>query len=152
MSRWVAQYRAIYNSGEGEARTYLFDGVSEVFEYLRSQRVATAIVSNKGLVAVRAAIERFGLSQHVPLLVCDAPDVPRKPDPKLFTTLIEPAFPSIQTGNVWVVGDTKVDIAFARNIGARSCWVSWGYGDASECRSLSPDVVATHPRDVAELF
>lgn len=152
ITAWVTQYRAIYNSGEGQARTYLFEGVTELFERLSAQQIPTVIVSNKGSVAVRAAVDRFGLSKHLALLVCDAPNLPRKPDPDLFKKLIEPAFPSIRGEDIWVVGDTKVDITFARNIGARSCWVSWGYGDASECRALSPHVVADHPTDVAKLF
>jgi phosphoglycolate phosphatase len=151
-ARWVAHYRTIYNSGEGEARTHLFHGVAELFAGLSAQRIPMAIVSNKGLVAVRAAVDRFGLSHYVPLLVCDAPDVPRKPDPRLFTMRIKHEFPLIQPGNVWVVGDTKVDIEFARNIGARACWVSWGYGIADECRALAPDAIAVQPRDVARLF
>jgi hypothetical protein len=53
---------------------------------------------------VRAALDRFGLSHHVPLLVCDAPDVPRKPHPRVFTMRIKHEFPLIQTGNVWIVG------------------------------------------------
>ena len=36
------------------------------------------------------------------------------------------------------VGDTATDIQFAKNIGAASCWATYGYGDAGRCHTLQP--------------
>jgi phosphoglycolate phosphatase-like HAD superfamily hydrolase len=37
-----------------------------------------------------------------------------------------------------MVGDTMADIQFAKTIGVRSCWASYGYGDLLACRQLAP--------------
>jgi phosphoglycolate phosphatase len=38
-----------------------------------------------------------------------------------------------------MVGDTEADLRFARAVGIRSCWASYGYGDGDACRALAPD-------------
>jgi phosphoglycolate phosphatase len=152
INRWVARYRAIYDSDDSASRTRLFDGILELIERLSERRIPIVVVSNKGESAVRAAVERFGLARYLPLLVCDAPGLPRKPAPAVFDSRIRPLFPNVQRRDVWMVGDTRVDIAFARNIGARACWVAWGYGDPDECRALAPEAIAAHPGEVLGLF
>lgn len=60
---------------------------------------------------------------------------PRKPDPGSWTMAIKPAFEQraevvgLQAEDVLVVGDTEADIRYAWNIGARSVWCSYGYGE-----------------------
>jgi len=45
-----------------------------------------------------------------------------------------------------MVGDTEADLHFARDVGIRSCWASYGYGDHDGCRALAPDYeIATFP-------
>jgi phosphoglycolate phosphatase len=150
--KWVECYRSIYDGGEGAARTYLFDGIADLFRRLSENGVATVVVSNKGLRAVRAALDRFGLSCHVSQLVCDAPGNRRKPDAKLFHTYVVPRFPLIPIDDTWVIGDTGVDLLFGRNIGAHCCWCTWGYGNPEECLSLNPDMVAAEPGEIAKLL
>lgn len=150
VAEWVEAYRRIYNGGDGQSRTFLFDGVLEVFERLSADGVRTAVVSNKGIVAIRTALERFGLTPHVSVVVGDTPGVRKKPHPDAFAKLIQPSFPELAADQVAVVGDTTADILFARNVGARACWASYGYGIPEECMNLRPDVVVDHPRGILD--
>jgi len=61
-----------------------------------------------------------------------------KPDARLFTEHIFPVLP-FAPDEVLVVGDTVTDLHFAANIGAKSCWARYGYGDHVSCSRLSPD-------------
>jgi phosphoglycolate phosphatase len=152
ITEWVRTYRTIYNSGEGQSRTFLFDGVIEAFEEVVRSGSSVVIVSNKGEVAVASALHRFGLAPYVSVTVCDRPNTPKKPDPDLFKLRIAPSFPEVCIDDILVVGDTKVDILFARNIGARCCWAAYGYGEPGECIALKPDLIVQTPREMMLLL
>ena len=107
-----------------------------------------AIVSNKGVAAVKTALQRNGLGGYVPeeLIIGDkTPGAQRKPDPASFVDVLVPILEatfgiSVMPGEgVLVIGDTVADIQFARNIGGRSCWCRYGYGDRGACEGLGPD-------------
>jgi phosphoglycolate phosphatase len=138
MSSWIATYRRIYNSGEGQARTHLFPAVRSVLRKISDSGIAVVLLSNKGKVAVRAAMERFRIAEFISLAACDAPGIQKKPDPDTFVRVIRPAFPHIAPAETLVVGDTSADILFARNVVVDSCWASYGYGRAEECLPLKP--------------
>lgn len=145
---WVATYRALYNGGDGQARSYLFPGVEDVLAHLKERGCRIAVVSNKGEVAVREALAHYGIADYVDLAVCDRPGVARKPDPASYRQIIAPAFPDIAPAETIVIGDTAADIVYARNVGARACWAGYGYGDGEICSSLQPDVTLERIADL----
>lgn len=71
---------------------------------------------------------------------------------------IKPAFEQragvggLSAGDVLVVGDTEADIRYARNIGARSVWCSYGYGEQERCRELKPEFVVGGLEEVKGLL
>ncbi|CAI7645914.1 unnamed protein product [Penicillium bialowiezense] len=123
-NEWVEQYRALYTT-HGQALVKAFPGAKELLTQLNALEIPIAIVSNKGVAAVKTALERNGLEGLVPeeLIVGDkTPGAKRKPDPSSFVGVLTPALQQKYgvrtTGqNVLVVGDTIADIEFARNIG-----------------------------------
>ncbi len=148
---WMKSYREIYNGGEGQARTYLFAGVERVLRHLKDTGCSVAVVSNKGEASVHGALEHFGIAGYIDLVAGDRPGMAKKPDPASYREIIAPAFPGISPAETMVVGDTAADISYARNIGARCCWASYGYGDAETCLRLSPDLVVADIGELVEL-
>lgn len=155
-TRWTAQYREIYAS-EGQQRIKTFPGAAALLRHLAQRGVPVAIVSNKGVSAVVAALERHGLDEHVPreLIVGDStPGATRKPDTSSYDNVLLPALKAkygleaVDVSKVVEVGDTAADIQFARNIGAKSCWCRFGYGDAEVCEGLKPDYVVDNLEQV----
>ena len=65
----------------------------------------------------------------------------RKPDARLYSNNIAPFLLSKTPGGVLVVGDTESDLLFAKQAGLKSCWATYGYGDAEKCLALKPDFV-----------
>ncbi|PYS18774.1 MAG: HAD family hydrolase, partial [Acidobacteria bacterium] len=75
-----------------------------------------------------------------------------KPSAALYDTCIAPEFPHIGRGEILVVGDTELDLRFAANIGARSCWAAFGYGDEEACKALGPDFVISDVRQLPHIL
>ncbi|EFQ97771.1 pyrophosphatase ppaX [Nannizzia gypsea CBS 118893] len=154
---WTAKYREIYAS-HGQKLVKAFPGAQKVLQTLKESGIPMSIVSNKGVGAVRKALERNGLGGYVPedLIIGDStPGAKKKPDPANFTDILIPTLKSrhgvtnLDTGTVLVVGDTVADIQFAKNIGGRACWCQYGFGDQDACRKMEPDMVVRSLDEVA---
>lgn len=143
---WIQKYRALYAT-HGQQLIKAFPGAKDLLTELNAQKVAIAIVSNKGVAAVKTALQRNGLEGYVPedLIIGDkTPRAKRKPDPASFVDVLIPTLREkyevdINSENVLVVGDTVADIQFANNIGSKVCWCRYGYGDRAACQELRPD-------------
>ncbi|WEW59729.1 HAD family hydrolase [Emydomyces testavorans] len=145
--QWIDKYRELY-AVHGQVLIKAFPGAKTLLEELKAHHIPTAIVSNKGVAAVKTALDRNGLVGYVPdeLIVGDkTPGALRKPDPSSFVNVLVPALKArgtdVQPSQVLVVGDTVADIQFARNLGGRVCWCRYGYGDREACESMNPDFV-----------
>ncbi len=138
MAEWVRTYREIYRDAGGR-RTMLFPGMASCMRQIAGSGVRLAIVSNKGIAALQAAVERLGVSDYVDRIFGGDSVRHTKPDPELFHAEIGPCYPSCSSGDVLVVGDTQTDLAFARAAGLRSCWASYGYGRREQCLACNPD-------------
>ena len=145
LDRFLTEYRLLYMT-HGSPLIKPFAQVHELLNELRARSLPCAILSNKGIAVNH-------ISSLVELVVGDGEpaNCPRKPDPGSWTLAIKPTFEqqtrtraaivNLQSANVLVVGDTEADIKYAQNIGARSVWCSYGYGDQEKCRQLKPDFV-----------
>lgn len=153
---WVRKYRELY-AAHGQQRAKPFPGAEQLLRSLRERNVPVVIISNKGVEALKSALTKTGLLGYFPgpfILGDGIPGVTRKPDPSSFTDVILPRLQEVygeQEGEVLVVGDTRTDIQFARNIGAKVCWCRYGQGDGEECARLEPDYTIDAVGDVLEI-
>ncbi|KAK2873579.1 hypothetical protein FQN49_002266 [Arthroderma sp. PD_2] len=157
--RWIDKYRAMYAT-DGQLLIKAFPGAKATLDDLKARNVPIAIISNKGVVAVKTALERNGMSGYVPedLIIGDkTPSAQRKPNPASFFNILVPILETryglnfIDSSGVLVIGDTVADILFANNIGGRACWCRYGYGDQDECRKLGPEFIIDSLNEVAAL-
>ncbi|KAF4342184.1 phosphoglycolate phosphatase [Fusarium beomiforme] len=155
---WTSTYRRFYND-RGQNLVSAFPGARELLSLLRDRDVPVAIVSNKGVAAVEAALKNNGINT-IPkdLIVGDnTPGATRKPDPGSFMNVLLPALKARGASHVGVkktliVGDTEADLQFAVNIGgAKSVWCRYGYGDKATCEKLGPDFTVDSLDEVARL-
>jgi phosphoglycolate phosphatase len=133
----VVTYRRLYRD-EAAVLLRTFPGVAETLQDLRSNGVTCTVVSNKGIDAIRRSFDESGLSPFIDFVVGDQPGTPRKPDPSVVANLIVPRY-GLRCDEMLIVGDTEVDIRFAKRTGIPSCWASYGYGGPADCRALEPD-------------
>ncbi|KAJ5649588.1 uncharacterized protein N7484_003311 [Penicillium longicatenatum] len=158
-NEWIEKYRALYET-HGQLLIKAFPGVKDILAELNARKVAIAIVSNKGVAAVKTALELNGLGGYVPedLIVGDkTPGAKRKPDPASFVDVVIPILRQkygieVDPMEVLVVGDTVADLQFAGNIGSRVCWCRYGYGDRETCQKLAPDFVVDSLAELVEIM
>ena len=143
-SLWIDTYRSIY-AEEGLPLIAPFPHARSLMAFLKKAGISTVVISNKGVKAVEAVLNKERMAGLVDLVLGDMPGVPRKPDPTSYLQFVAPKFATaanrLNPDDVMVVGDTAADIQFAKNIGAVSCWARYGYGDAERCEGLGPDLV-----------
>jgi phosphoglycolate phosphatase len=134
----VQTYRKIYLD-EGAPLTKPFVGVRDALQDIHARGTKCIVVSNKGIAAIRQSLDQSQLSSFVDLVVGDEPGLPKKPDPAIVVNHILPRYASLRTEQMLVVGDTEIDILFARRTRIPCCWVSYGYGETERCRALKPE-------------
>ncbi|KAI8308320.1 pyrophosphatase ppaX [Colletotrichum sp. SAR11_59] len=59
--RWVAEYRRLYAQEHSQSFIRAFPGADQVLSILRRRKIPVAVISNKGVQAVRAALRNNGL-------------------------------------------------------------------------------------------
>ena len=106
---------------------------------------------NKGIAAIRRSLDDSGLSGFMDLIFGDEPGLPKKPDPAIVLDHILPRYTDLQRTQILIVGDTEVDIRFAKSAGLASCWASYGYGAAERCRALRPEHEIADIRELPSL-
>lgn len=154
-NEWIEQYRALYAT-HGQLLIKAFPGAKELLAELNAHKIPIAIVSNKGVAAVRTALQRNGLEGYVPedLIVGDkTPGAKRKPDPASFAVLVpilreRYGLRDVDPKNVLVIGDTLADLQFAKNISSKACWCRYGYGDREACQNAGPDLIVDDLEEV----
>jgi phosphoglycolate phosphatase len=133
----VHAYRELYAEVSSQY-TSLLDGAERVLTTFKGLGVKNVLVSNKGSVGLYPLLDKLGITEHFDLILAADHVCHTKPSSALYDVHIAGAFPEISTDKIIVVGDTTTDIRFAQNIGAVSCWASYGYGDVAECAGLQP--------------
>lgn len=134
----VKVYREVHDV-RGGATIRLYDGAARLLEALPTFGVKSALISNKGKKALEETLSRLRIWAFFDLTL-SAEDVKfNKPKPELYKHHIAPQFPGISAGESLVVGDSEVDLRFAKAAGLASCWARYGYGEPDRCRALRPD-------------
>jgi phosphoglycolate phosphatase len=138
LNELIAAYRKLY-CDEGRQRLCPFPGAAQALRQLRRSGAKCIVVSNKGIEAIRRSLDDAGLSPFIDFVIGDEPGMPNKPDPAIVTDVILPRYSQLQHNEILMVGDTEIDILFARRARIPCCWASYGYGEAGRCRKLAPD-------------
>jgi phosphoglycolate phosphatase len=119
--------------------TYVYDGVFEALERLRSaygDRQRMAVLSNKPVGPSRAICESLGLKPYFFQVYGGNSFATKKPDPDGLLALMAEA--GVEPEETLMIGDTDVDMLTAHNAGA------WALG----CRfGLSPHTLEHAPAD-----
>jgi len=119
-----------YYKGHLTDNTRLYDGVAEVLRELSCRRVRMAVLSNKPHDLTVATVTDLGCAEHFVAVQGVVDEQMRKPDPAMALRLA--ALLGSAPGQVYLVGDSAVDVAAARNGGMVPVAVTWGFRDRSE--------------------
>jgi len=147
ISALAAAYREHYTANCAVA-SRLYPGIREALAALRG-RVPLACATTKRPAQARCVLAAFDLLPFFQVWRGTSPDQRYKPAPDVI--LAAAADLGVPPGDVIYVGDTATDLQAARAAGARSAWVTWGYGDEAACRAEQPDLVLRDAADLSRL-
>lgn len=138
-------YNHAYDSAPLTA-TYPYDGVTALVDALYEKGIALGVVTNKPEPTAKKLIEHF-FPGKFRFVSGGRNGAILKPDPTESLTLL--ASIGGEASECAFVGDTSVDIATGKNMGAsKSIGVSWGFRSREELVSCGADFVADHPSDI----
>ena len=107
-----------------DEHTLPYEGIPEVVGTLAKDGYKLAIVSNKGMAAVKELAEHF-FKNTIKVAIGESSDVRRKPAPD--AALLGMRLLGVSKEESLYVGDSEVDIATAKNAGIDCLSVSWGF-------------------------
>jgi phosphoglycolate phosphatase len=137
IGEWVETYRSFYRT-EGEKQLDLFPGTKQLLQLASKSGLSLGVFSNKHVSFVNLFLEKLSIHGFFELILGDNGQIIQKPNPTVFYSIIKPLFPELDNSQVLMVGDTAVDLLFAKNAGIDVCWAAYGYGDRAECLALEP--------------
>jgi len=144
---WVETYRSYYRT-EGEKQVDLFPGTKQIVQLARQSGLSLGVFSNKHVSFVNLLLQNLKIQSFFDLILGDDGQILLKPNPAVFHSIIKPLFPELDNSQVLMVGDTAVDLLFAKNAGIDACWAAYGYGDRAQCLALEPTFAI---EDISEL-
>jgi len=143
----IAAFRAHYARCCTET-TVLYPGIPECLDALAGE--CLAILSNKPTRFVLAIAERLGIAARFAAIVGgDAVSV-AKPDPATVRHVVD----SVGGGadDIWMIGDSAIDVATGRAAGARTIGCTWGMRGAAELRAAGVDFLVDAPSEIPALI
>lgn len=145
----VADFREAYAATENR-HTRIYSGIADMLDRLTAAGIPLAILTNKPQVFARQCVHQLlGRWQFDPL-VGHLPGTPLKPDPAAACG-IALAW-NCPVSEVWLLGDSGLDMHTARCAGMVPVGAGWGYRSATELRAAGARWVLREPGALAPLL
>lgn len=129
-------YRAIFDDIALE-HSRLYPGVHKTLEQMRDAGTGMAVVSNRGLSSLVLLLRHLEIEEFFKPVVSSFELANPKPAPDALILVTEEL--GIAGKDTLVIGDTAIDVRFAKAASCRSCAVTYGYGDEAEIIEARPD-------------
>ncbi|MBD1830592.1 HAD family hydrolase [Microcoleus vaginatus GB1-A2] len=147
---WVKTYRFYYRT-EGEKQVDLFPGTKKILQLMSKSGLSLGVFSNKHVSFVNLFLRTLNIHSFFDLILGDNGEIIPKPNPTVFYSIIKPLFPELDNNQILMVGDTAIDLLFAKNAGIDVCWAAYGYGDRAQCLALEPTFAIDNISELAGL-
>jgi phosphoglycolate phosphatase-like HAD superfamily hydrolase len=128
-------------------------GIVEGLRRLQANRVAVGLLTGNIAAGAEIKLRHFGLWEHFPFGgfadgLRERDDVARR----AFEVAMAHVRQSLDPANVWVIGDTPLDVQCARAIGAKVVAVGTGWHPMHELAAAKPDRLYRDFTEASELF
>ena len=129
VERALGLYQMHYEAGWRD-QTRVYPGMDEVVERLAQGGVKLGVISNKPHRFTQLCVAHFFPQAKFELVLGQREGVARKPDPA--AAFEAAAWFGVEIEACCYVGDSGVDMAFAKAAGMRAIGVAWGFRDREE--------------------
>ncbi len=128
-------------------RFKLYDGMQEVFDYLRETEIDAAIVSTAPSTYVKNVVDYFSIPIQT---VIGYHDAPRKPSPDGMIKAMDEM--DATPADTISFGDRSIDIIASHAAGIKSVGCLWGTKENAILLASGPDLVLNSPGGIIELL
>lgn len=118
-------------------KTELYPGVTEFLRKISDTDINMGLLTTKGQDQAEKILHHFSIYEFFDIIVGRVPGMPIKPAPDPLLKIAE-AF-QVDISDTIMVGDTEMDVMCAKNAGAVSWAVTYGYREANTLLELKPD-------------
>lgn len=147
--RVKAAFKAYY-SDHCMDYTEAYDGVDELLRKLAEKGIMTAVISNKPDMFVPAILKKLYPDHRFAYAWGKKEEFPHKPSPESLERLI--GLSGFEKSETLYIGDSNVDVVFARSAGVKVCGVSWGFRGADELRRAGADMIVYSAEELYEMI
>ena len=128
--------------------TVLYPGIAECVAQLSAHTLA--VLSNKPDEFLFRMLDALGLAGRFAAVVGGDTTPAHKPDPAAVAHVVRAA--GARPDELWMVGDSALDVATGRAAGARTIGCAWGLRGAAELRAAQAEFVVDHARDIPPII
>ena len=128
----------LYEDNSAE-RSYLYDGVREGLDYLKSQRYQLGCVTNKSEQFTHPLLKALGVFNDFKIIISGDTLAKRKPDP--MPLLYSAEHFNLKPEECLMLGDSVSDVKAARAAGFDIICMSYGYNHGNDIADENPDLV-----------
>ena len=144
------QYYIRYKENQGKY-TLLYPKMDEVITYLIDNGVKVAIFSNKPERVILNSIDSLLDINRLEFVLGHQDGYPAKPDTTAFFERLKTLNIDPNNTRILYVGDSDVDMIFAKNIRADGCGCSYGYRSRKELIENGASYIIDTPIEIIEL-
>lgn len=149
MSRVYTAYKVAYDN-DPLYKTEIFPGIVELIAALKEKGVLLGVISNKPHSAVLPIVKHF-FGDAFDIVLGQSDSFPLKPDGAVGVYATEKL--GVLPSETVFIGDTGVDVEFARAFGAGlSVGVLWGFRDYEELKTAGADMIIRDAKELLEVF
>ena len=120
-------------------RSYLYDGVREGLDYLKSQGYQLGCVTNKSEQFTHPILKVLGIFNDFKIIISGDTLVKKKPDPMPLLYCAEHF--NLKPEDCLMLGDSVSDVKAARAAGFAIICMSYGYNHGNDIANENPDLV-----------
>lgn len=145
----VAEYRANYDVHWND-QTKVYDGIMGTLAVLKKRGAMLGVISNKAHRFTVPITEHFFGTARFDHILGQRDEVPRKPAPAAAYEMAREF--GIRVAECAYIGDSGIDMQFARAAGMKAIGVRWGFRSEEELLADGADMLISRPEELLALF
>ncbi|MDE6780774.1 MAG: HAD-IA family hydrolase [Ruminococcus sp.] len=130
-------------------KTELYSGIRETLSRLKENNVILAVATNKPQTFARQIVKKLLPEFDFVKVLGGCAERPKKPDTAIITEILS-GLPADK--NIFMIGDSSVDVQTAKKAGIYSIGCVWGYRGREELVNVGADFIAEKPEDIADFI
>ena len=143
------EYRALYET-LWQNQTVPYADIVQTLAALKTRSLKIGVISNKAhRFTVPMTVHFFG-QETFDVILGQRPGVPHKPDPAGAHEAA--ALLGLSISECAYVGDSGIDMQFAKSAGMTAIGVDWGFRSVAELTSNGADRIISTPGELLEIF